>query len=219
MAKNFGELLSLLQDEMHFSDEAAQRRSLVRALKHYRDTKFLCSERTVSMALRSGVSDYGTGDGLPGDLRAINAAVILQDAAVFHEVDPVSIDELRRLRSHPDLLGYPSVYCLYGQKILLYPGPGSDMTLQLDIRSDCGLDEASGAEIGATSTSDDFTNELVRRGEEMLIARAAYSYFLGKGNGEKQATQWKLVEKEARQSMLGERDALKLTGAQADMYL
>lgn len=219
MATKFSDLLSILQDEMHFSDEAAQRRSLVRALRHYRDTKFLCSERTVSMALRSGVSDYGVDEGLPGDLLAINHAEILQNGAAFHEVEPVEIGELRRLRSHPDLLGYPGVYCLYGQKLLLYPGPGSDMTLQIDMRSDCSRDEKTGAEIGATSSSDDFTNELVRRAEELLVARAAYSYFLGKGNGEKQAAQWKLAEREARQSMLGERDALKLTGAQAARYL
>lgn len=220
MAVNFADALAILADELHEpEDDVRLRRALVRSLRHHRSFKFLFSERTATMDLRSGVWQYGVEDGLPGDILKFNAISVQTDSTSNQSVmvdRMVSAHQMRALHTTANATGYPDTWVYYAEQLWLYPTPGGSYLLTLDIQSDFTRDEDGGGLI--REDSDEATNVFIRDGEEALVARAAATYAVSiQGNPEK-AQAFLAVHSSAMKNLLRERDIMKLDGAQVTAY-
>ncbi len=196
-------------------DDLNLRRHLVRSLRHHRSMRFLFSERSTEMTLRSGVWQYGIADGLPGDILKFNALTLRTslDSTQWIPISTmVSVKEMRELHSSTNSTGYPEYWCYFAQQVWFYPTPSGAYILNLDIQSDFTRDQETGAQIA--EDSDEATNIFIREAEEALVARAGYTYALTIQGDANKAQLFSAAHVQAVAHLKKERDLMKLDGAQ-----
>lgn len=214
----YATLVTSLTQELHEpNDDSVIDRHVVSALRHLRPYRFLFSDKTVEIDLVADEAALTLGADLPGDIMSIDAVWQIQDNDLQDELKECSIQSYRRLNISSTVTGYPRYWCFYAGRLLLYPTPAGSLSLRIDYQVDPTLDEATGAEITVSAAGTE-TNEFFRRGEELVRARATYTYSLQRSGDSNAATRAKILFDDAFKSLMRERDAMTMEGQRIQRY-
>lgn len=212
-------LQSQVLDELHESGTAEStivKRHLVAALRHYRSMRFAFSEKVATFATVADQESYQTnGTEAPADIMEIDHMQWRTGAsAPWKPIERRLYVEQLWARENLTTTGQPDFWGFYRDRIYLWPTPSDAWTVQVHYHFDSARDAATGNEI-TESSAGTVTNDFFTRGAELLRTRAMYTYSLSRGDRPEVVTSAKMLNNEALQSMLRERELARATGHQA----
>jgi len=206
MAHDVAEMIDTIKAESHWPDEyTAILRHIVRALRYLRFERFYFSEKSDTFATVANQDAYERDTDYPADLLEIDSLRCVWGSGDII-LSKVSFEQLRLEQSGSTAnRNTPEIYAWHGDKLYLWPTPGSVWTLNVDYCFDATRNAADGVEITTDAAGvNTMTNDFFTRGEELLCNRVLYSLALGRAEDAKAALTAKAAFDDALRSMKNE---------------
>lgn len=168
-------------------DRIAVKLSIVSAIDFYRTHMFWFNQATdTNVTIVSDQQSYSTDDGFPADFIMPYDLYILVGGVRWLKLYQRDIDTVRWLTPTSTVVGVPTNWCWWDDKLWLTPIPddGTSSTLRLDYIQDIGTPsytytggvfefyDEDGAE-----WADTWTNAWITEAEELIRARAKWDYY------------------------------------------
>lgn len=164
----FSEMRAKIEDDLNRTDLTTQvNREINRAIRKYAKQKFWFAATTGTFSTVADQQSYGTGDGLPSDIRDIIYLRITQSSSVYYELIERGIDRVLRWNSNDDS-GLPTDYAWLESKIYLYPNPDAVYTVTVYYQKYY-------TDLSADGDSNDFTTN--PEAEQLIENEAKYHLY------------------------------------------
>lgn len=213
-----GDLITNIKNDiLEPAEDADIKRHVVAALRHLSGERFDFAEvagASFNTVVSQEVYTQGSG-GVPAAIKAIDH-IFLTVGTARREIRLLPWDEYRRQRSAVNEPGTPETAAFYAKKLFLFPIPSEIRAVGLDYLTDATLDQ-TGAEI-TTSSALTVYNAFFNEGEELVRARAIYTWAMGRGDSETLATRMKLLYNETYSRMTRQHRRSRINGRQAPVH-
>ncbi len=157
------EMRSRIADDMLRTDIDTQiNKAINRAIVHYEKERFWFQETTGTLATVSGTQSYGTADGLPSDIKEIDAAKITIAATNKYVLTPRNYRWILDIDTGA-FQSQPYDWAWYRSKVFLHPIPNGVWTITLSYQKSY-----------TTLSADADTNDWTVYAEDLIEARASW---------------------------------------------
>lgn len=167
MANDLGAMVDRIDDdtERQGTDDTQIKQHINDAITHYRAHRFWFNEEPSGSALTSATTASNSYVARYTGLIQLDSLRITISGQVY-PLDPVSFDDMEAMHDGSTSDGQPYAYCLYGDRVRLYPTPDDAYTLTW-----------SGIFEDATALSaDGDTNDWMTHGEQLIRHRAKKTF-------------------------------------------
>lgn len=160
----FAEMVAAVEDDLDRTDlETQVKKAINRSINFYQTQSFYFTETTGTFDTVANQVSYGTGDGIPSDLREI-ISVNISISSYSYKLLPVPIEWLLD-QDIENCTGDPTYYAFFEQKFYLYPVPDAANTITVYYKK-------SYSDLSADDDTNDFTT--IPEAEELIENRAGW---------------------------------------------